>query len=714
MHRINRTSCVSCLAALLAAASAKAQVDPANEAGDSEALPVAEMGQIVVTGSRSGTPLEDLAISVTVVDEQQLTEQLRFDTNIGRALEFTVPGVSIQPDSRSSCQATIRGRSTSFQINGIPVNDDLRRGSCNGAFLLSPFAIERIEAVRGGSALYGAGAPGGIVNLLTRTPHGSALEVDATAQTSFNPSDSGDSFITDVYAGLGQAFDRVDYYLGVGYRDSGFPRTPDGDYVPSREFDALSLNGTLGLDFGTAGDLKFTGTFYREELGDEVALDGNQVAGENFGAVIPIASHPDGDDAFDQLLTLAATYTHDRLLGHEATVSVFYQDTEIQQRANFFDANFGGDFFFATNTDNERMGFRSTLVRSYAFDHSVLKTSYGLDYTDNRFYRPIIDTAAGDAVVGFIAPETILETTALFGQLEVDLGRLRLSGGVRQEWYEGEVGDQDYDPSIPRAGTPGDFRDANLALFNAGAIYALRPNLDLFAGFSQGAEISQLGRATRGLDDPSTLSPEPAASDQYEIGFRRFTGRLRFEAAAFYSDSEDAALLQVDPSCAGEQICTLVPLRAPQEIYGLEGMLDWTINGELELQTILTWQRGEIFDEDGNNGVALASDQIVPLRLSARASWWPSATLNLGLQATYYGEGDFFSDAELAEGFFNTESQFLMNADLGHALGPGELYLAVSNLFNDKYVNVAQQASGDFSYFVSEGRRVTLGYKARF
>ena len=713
MHLAKQFGIACCCAHLLAASLAHGQAEAPLEAAESEEG-VAAMEQIVVTGTRSGTPLNDLAISVSVVDEQQLTEQMRFDTNIGRALEFTVPGVSIQPDSRSACLATIRGRATSFQVNGIPVNDDLRRGSCNGAFLVSPFAIERIEAVRGGSALYGAGAPGGIVNLITRTPSGSALEIDATVQTSFNTSDSDDTMITDLYAGLGQGFDQLSYYLGVGYRDSGFPRTPDGDFVPSREFDAVSINGTVGVDLDAAGRVELSATFYREDLGDEVALDGTQVAGENFGAVIPIATHPDGDDAYDQLLTLAATYVNDRFLGHEATLSLFYQDTDIQQRANFYDVNFGGDFFFATNTDNERAGFRSTFVRRYALERAELKTSYGFDYTDNRFYRPIVDTAAGDAVIGFIAPETILQTSALFGQLEFDFGRLRLSGGVRQEWYQGEVGDEDYDPSIPRAGTPGNFRDADLALFNAGAIYELKPDLDVFLGFSQGAEISQLGRATRGLQDPSTLSPEPAASDQYEIGLRATAGRLRFEAAAFYSESEDAALLQVDPSCAGEQICTLIPLRAPQEFYGVEGMVNWAVSSELDLQAIFTWQRGEIFDEDGKNGVALASDQIVPLRVSARANWWATPYFKLGFQAAYYGEGDFFSDAELAEGFFNTDSQFLLNADAGYVVGPGELYLAVSNLLDEEYVNVAQQASGDFSYFVSEGRRLTLGYKARF
>ena len=681
---------------------------------NAQSTPDRRIEEVVVTGTRSGTPLDSLAISVSVVDEDAITEQLRFDTNIGRALEFTVPGVSAQATGRSACSGTIRGRTTSFQVNGVPVNDDLRRGSCNGAFLVSPFAIERIEVVRGGTALYGAGAPGGIVNLITRRASAEALEVDGTVQSSFNTSDRSGSFVNDLYLGAGQRFDRVDYYVGAGYRELGIPRNAEGGLVPAEEVDGYNLNASLGVAFDNGSTLRFMGTFYREERGASAAVDGSQVAGERFGNVIEVTPHPDRDDALDELLTLSGTYHHPEMLGHTVDVTVFYQDTHIEQRDNFFDVNFGGDFFFATFTDNERLGLRSTAVRTYAFNTSSLKTSYGWDYTDNRFYRPIIDTEQNDRVTGFIAPETILRTSSLFGQLEWERGPFNVSAGVRQEFYSGEVGDKDYSPAISTAGTPGDFEDTDLALFNAGIVYGITAETQVYAGFSQGAEISQLGRATRRLADPSTLSPEPATSDQFEIGVRGTAGAFAYEGAAFYSESDSAALLQVDPACAGEQVCTLIPLRAPQEIYGIEGLVTWSASDRLDLRGIFTWQRGEIFDEDGDNGVSLASDTIVPLRLTAAADWRPLDKLTLGLQATYYGGADLFDAAEEAAGNINPEDQFLINVNAMYQAGPGELYAAIANLLDESYVTIAEQAGGDFSYFLAEGRRVSIGYKVRF
>jgi iron complex outermembrane recepter protein len=46
---------------------------------------------IIVTASRSGTPIEQLPISVTVIDEDELASQLHFNTNILRAIESAAP-----------------------------------------------------------------------------------------------------------------------------------------------------------------------------------------------------------------------------------------------------------------------------------------------------------------------------------------------------------------------------------------------------------------------------------------------------------------------------------------------------------------------------------------------------------------------------------------------------------------------------------------------
>lgn len=684
------------LAASLAASAQAAEAD-------------ATVTELVVTASRTGASVEELPISVSVATEADLAAQLDLSTNIMRALELTVPGLAPQQGGRLNCPK-IRGRLTAVQINGVPVTEDIRQSSCDQVYQLSPFALERVEVLRGGSALYGAGAPGGIINFVTRRAKGADVEVDMVVQTSFNTSDADDTFTTNLYAGAGQALAGWDYYLGAGLTDGGAARTPDGGYVPSRQYKAVNLNGSVGFDLA-GGELRGTATYYEEDKDREFALDGTQATGVRFGAVLPIVSHPFINQNLMRSAALSAGYTHPSVLGHELAISAFLQDQLYRQRDNFWSAT--GNSFFASDSDNERQGFRSTLIKRLDLGAADVTLSYGFDFTSNRYYRPQIDPARSGLITGFIAPETILRTSAVFGQAEADFGRLRLTGGARQEWYSGEIGSEGYNSAIATGGRPGDFQDADLALFNLGALYDLTDRIQAYGGFSQGAEITQLGRAARGLTNPARISPEPATSDQYEVGLRGKLDRLGFEAAAFYSESDRAALLQADPSCTGQPLCPLIPLRAAQRFKGFEGAVDYALTPTIDLRGVLTWQRGQI--RDANLGyVDYSSDFIAPFRMTAAIDTRPLEGLSLGLQATYYGEADFFSPGERALGRIATDEVLLVDASARYAIGGGYVFVGASNLLDEDYVNVVGQASGAFAYYRAEGRRVTLGFRGNF
>ena len=670
----------------------------------------ADSQDIIVTASRSGADATDLATSVSVVSEQQLSSQLNFDTNIMRALELTIPGLAPQRESRSNCSPNIRGRQTSIQINGTPVNENLRQSTCDQMYQLSPFAVERVEVLRGGTALYGSGSPGGIINFITRRAQSRDMEIDVVAQTSFNTSKPEKSFTTDLYGGIGQKLSGWDYYFGASYTDGGVGRTPDGGFVPSQNYQSVALNGSIGVSLA-GGELRATGTWYQEEKGQQYSADGTQGVGK-FAPIAPVVGHPQADQNVMRSTTLALSYDHPDILGQALSVSGYYQDQLYRQRDNFYDISFGNDFF-ASDSDNERLGFRSTLVKKAQLGSVELVGSYGFDFTHNSYYRPAIDPAAGGAIFGYVSPEVIFNTYAIFGQIELDFGRLRLVGGARQEWYRGHIGTRGYDPTIPGAGTPGKFGKTDLALYNLGAVFDVTDMIQLYGGFSQGAEISQLGRASRGAVDPSVITPEPASSNQLELGLRGKTDRLRFELAGFRSTSQKASLLQADPTCTGQTLCPLIPLRARQRFWGVEASADLQVTEHFDIGAVLTYQRGKIFNEDLNRFVPYSTDIVAPFRLTGSASYRPVDPLRLSLQATYYGAADFYTAADQAAGFVNTQSVFLMDASAHYKLGKGELFVAASNLLDHKYVSVADQGVG-FFYYQAEGRRVTLGYKARF
>lgn len=667
---------------------------------------------IVVTASRTGSPIEDLPVSVSVIDEEALAKQLAFSTNIMRSLEFAIPGLSPQQDGRSNCTPNIRGRATSIQINGVPVNEELRDSTCNQMYQLSPFAIERIEVLRGGTALYGAGSPGGIINFITRRAAGEKLEIDAVAQTSFNTSKADETFATDLYAGAGQTLGDWDYYAGVAYSDGGVGRNANGGFTPGREFSSVALNGSVGGDFA-GGDVRLTATWYREKPGQEydVPFPVFETDANGHTIVRAIDEHPLIGEAVLRSTTAALSYFHPEVLGHEINLNGYYQDQFYDQRDNLY-----GCCLAITDSEHSRLGFRSTLVKRADLGAVAFTGSYGFDFTHNRYYRPDYDSNDVNKIIEFTSPEVSLDTYAMFGQAEFDFGRLRVTGGVRQEWYRGEVGKTGYsgNENVDGASVPGDFGDSNLRLFNLGAVVDVTNEVQLYGGFSQGAELSELGRAARNITNPGLITPEPATSDQYELGLRGALDALSFEVSGFYSTSDKAALLQVDPACTAAFGCYLVPLRVAQRFWGMEASADWQATERLDVSAVITWQNGKIFDKDLGRFVRYSADVVAPLRITGGANYLVIDGLNVSVQGTWSGGSDVLTPG----GQVDTEGVFLADASVQYRVGPGDVYVAAANLLNNEYVNLQRQtfgnSPGNYWNTLTEGRRVTFGYRARF
>jgi iron complex outermembrane receptor protein len=711
MFPIGRLLAASLICALSLAAHAQA-------ASASDATPAdgtaAELDRVTVIGSRVPRTLAELPMSISVLDETEIAEQFDISTNVLESLDVLVPGLTTsQEEFRSGCRTNIRGRPAQFLINGVPTNDNLRRSSCGSLHNLSPFAIERIEVLRGATALFGAGAPGGAIDLRTRRASSEQLEVDAVLQWSANPHETSRSSESNLYLGAGQTFADWDYYGGFAMQDYGVRRNPDGGVVPGETFGSWSAHTSIGGKVGEQGHLRFTGLHYQRDPYDIYGTDFTQVSGERLASSAFIAQPPNpyaGQAETEQTL-LALSYEHADVLGHALSVSAYWHDETVIQRAAEFFA--GSVFYSNTDAENQRRGLRTTLQREFAIGAGVLDLTYGLDWQRQRYYRPQVDPSQGGAVTGYISPEVILDSTAALVQAEYHLGNWRWSGGVRHERFDGEVGDKGFAPTVPRASTPGEVPDFDLTLFNVGAVYNLRPQLQLYGGFSQGAEISEFGRAARGVRNPALINLDGATSDQYELGLRGRAGDVDFSAAAFVSKSDKAALLQADPSCAGQPLCPLIPLRLEQKIHGAELTADWRAGERWGLGSLLTYQRGES-NPPGVTPVPIGTDTLTPLRWTAYVDFQPLLQWRNRFQATWHADSDIYDASEEAQGFRDTDSYLLVDFTSSYPVGPGTLSLGLANLLNEKYVNVTNQSSGDFFYYLSEGRRATLTYRLRF
>jgi len=140
-------------------------------------IPLEELGQIRVVSIASGTetPLDKAAAVTSVINAEDIAAMGA--TDLDQVLE-TVPGLHVNhSDQGFSPKYVFRGITSSnnaqalLLINGIPTTTMMygNRGNAWGGMPVK--AIERIEVIRGpGSALYGADAYSGVINITTKGP----------------------------------------------------------------------------------------------------------------------------------------------------------------------------------------------------------------------------------------------------------------------------------------------------------------------------------------------------------------------------------------------------------------------------------------------------------------------------------------------------------------------------------------------------------------
>src|SRR5437660_6104853 len=129
---------------------------------------------VTVSATRTDKRIEDQPMRVEVLDAEEIEEkQLMTPGDIVMMLN-EMGGLRVQATSPSLGAASVRvqgmrGRYTSFLADGLPLFGAEVGGL--GLLQIPPTDLGQVEVIKGvASALYGAGAMGGVVNLIARRP----------------------------------------------------------------------------------------------------------------------------------------------------------------------------------------------------------------------------------------------------------------------------------------------------------------------------------------------------------------------------------------------------------------------------------------------------------------------------------------------------------------------------------------------------------------
>ncbi|HEX6630432.1 MAG TPA: TonB-dependent receptor, partial [Gemmatimonadaceae bacterium] len=230
----------------------------------------AVMDAVVTTATRSASALTEVPGAVTVVTREQVAEQARLTPRLGPMLAQLVPGLGAGTESMSNYGQSLRGRDVLVLIDGVPQSTS--RSVSRDFVTLDPAMVERVEVVRGASAMYGDGATGGVVNIITRRGTGGPLRFTSEVGVESAVSAPGDGLGTRLSQTVAGGRGAWDVMAGASLTRTGGLFDAQGDRIPPdptgqggvAESDGYDLIAKLGWSHG-AQRLQLGGNYYRSE-----------------------------------------------------------------------------------------------------------------------------------------------------------------------------------------------------------------------------------------------------------------------------------------------------------------------------------------------------------------------------------------------------------------------------------------------------------------
>ncbi len=123
--------------------------------------------EVIISTTRIPEIKQNAAATVTILDQKQITEMSKAAPDITHLLGMLTPGMALSSNTTSSRSQSLRGRSALILIDGIPQSTPLR-STDRDIRTIDIAAIDHIEVVKGSTALYGNGAIGGLINIITK------------------------------------------------------------------------------------------------------------------------------------------------------------------------------------------------------------------------------------------------------------------------------------------------------------------------------------------------------------------------------------------------------------------------------------------------------------------------------------------------------------------------------------------------------------------
>lgn len=444
-----------------------------------ESLPTVELEPVVITIDKSGMALANritqMPHTTKVIYEEQIQEQATGSRQLADVMAQLIPSLGVSSGTTSNFGQTMHGRQVQFLLNGVPLTGS--RDISRQLNSINPSQVARIEVLSGATSIYGSGATGGLINIVTKSDleeeqfetrigvHGSKLSSEGIGYQ-VGQSVAGVSENGNVLARLD-----VDYRTTGGAFDASGKRiAPEPAQTDKQDSKSLSVNTNVDWQLDDKQNINLALTHYNDKQDTDYAPDyGNRLA-VLFGEK-PSLNAIKGLSLSEQPKTTKSTfninYHHDDLWGNTINTNAYYR----REKGRFYP--FVAPFSIAkalpilqsmnldaytkalqaraygvlqSESKADVLGARLALQRKFDLAQKPVLLSYGIDYEQEKNRQG----ATGYDLTTFMqsnglafkdtgnrytyGPDTTLKTYGIFANANVALtDDLKISAGVRHQ-----------------------------------------------------------------------------------------------------------------------------------------------------------------------------------------------------------------------------------------------------------------------------------------
>ena len=682
-----------------------------------------EFDEVVVSTNRTENYLRNSPFAESLVGKEEI--QIRSTMSLPDILQ-NEPGVSLLRDGIWGTEVSIRGLS---RENVITLIDGSRIATSTDVAarlsLINLNDVERVEVIKGASSsIYGSGATGGIVNIITKSPQlYDRLSFSGNVIGEYNSVNDLSVFGGSIYGGSSFWSTK----LSGSYRKANNTQTPEGE-LSNSQFEDYSFSGALNIFPINNHKLKIDYQLFRA---DNVGIPGSSVFPEQALVTYPyerrelISAGYEIQNISKVFYKLSAKYSYQLINREVENIPYIVQNIPASggnpaRRVSVLKITPGADH----KNNNATLQGNFWLFESH-------NLAAGLDYWDRSYngererYQliEVLDSMGNvvsttNVITGEIpVPNSKYRSLGIFAQDEFKLFEDRLSTtlGLRYDFIN-ITAEKTLNPvytitngvlntNPPNQSVLWDSTDTNNSSYSAniGFIYSLFSSLDLTLGLGSSFRSPSLEERFQYIDQGRVVrvgNPdlEPEKGQSIDLGIRHYSDNLKIISSFFYSHFNEL-VVEVPGTYEGRNALIKTNI-GEARIYGFDFSADYNFWRDYIFYTTASYVKGDDIIADGN------LPEIPPLNGRVGFKFGFLNYLQTDISSTLFAEQNDVAEGELTTPGYAVFNLLLNTVSIKFLSISFRVYSGIENIFNKGYRNHLSTTRGSIT--IEPGRNIFL------